>query len=126
MISSALLLCITLAFFGDVIFSSKEEVLSRKGTDIFYEYVHTRHFGFNELRQGNLPLWNPHIFSGMPFQASGTYHHVQYTFEKLIRMLLPEELFLLLHGRFLFHLLLGGVSMFLLARALSLGRSKNH
>ena len=67
LISSALLLCITLAFFGDIIFSSEEEVLSRKGTDTFYEYVHARHFGFNELRQGNLPLWNPHIFSGMPF-----------------------------------------------------------
>ncbi|MDE2825371.1 MAG: YfhO family protein [Gemmatimonadota bacterium] len=68
------------------------------------------------------PLWYPHIFGGMPFQASGTYHHLQYSFEALINTVLPDRLISALHGRFFFHLLLGAVSMFFLARALSLSR----
>lgn len=68
------------------------------------------------------PLWYPHIFGGMPFQASGTYHHLQYSFEALINAALPDRLISALHGRFFFHLLLGAVSMFFLARALSLPR----
>ncbi len=68
------------------------------------------------------PLWYPHIFGGMPFQASGTYHHLQYSFEALINAVLPDRLIDALHGRFFFHLLLGAVSMFFLARALSLSR----
>ncbi|MXY50252.1 MAG: YfhO family protein [Gemmatimonadetes bacterium] len=66
------------------------------------------------------PLWYPHIFGGMPFQASGTYHHLQYSFEALVNAVLPDRLIDALHGRFFFHLLLGAVSMFFLARALSL------
>lgn len=68
------------------------------------------------------PLWYPHIFGGMPFQASGTYHHLQYSFEALVNAVLPDGLIGALHGRFFFHLLLGAVSMFFLARALSLSR----
>ncbi len=68
------------------------------------------------------PLWYPHIFSGMPFQASGSYQSLQYSYETLLLILLPDSLFRGLHGRYLFHLLLGAISMFLLARALSLSR----
>ncbi len=73
-------------------------------------------------RSGETPLWYPHIFGGMPFQASGTYHHLQYSFEALVNAVLPDGLIGALHGRFFFHLLLGAVSMFFLARALSLSR----
>jgi len=75
-----------------------------------------------ESGSGETPLWYPHIFGGMPFQASGTYHHLQYSFEALVNAVLPDGLIGALHGRFFFHLLLGAVSMFLLARALSLSR----
>lgn len=69
------------------------------------------------------PLWYPHIFSGMPFQASGSYQSLQYSYEALLQAIVPNSLFGLLHGRYLFHLLLGAVSMFLLARALALSRA---
>ncbi|MCY3771133.1 MAG: YfhO family protein [Gemmatimonadetes bacterium] len=71
-------------------------------------------------QSGETPLWYPHIFGGMPFQASGTYHHLQYSFEALVNAVLPDVLISALHGRFFFHLLLGAVSMFFLARVLSL------
>lgn len=75
-----------------------------------------------EAAYDETPLWYPHIFGGMPFQASGTYHHLQYSFEALVNAVLPDVLISALHGRFFFHLLLGAVSMFFLARALSLSR----
>ena len=75
-----------------------------------------------EKEYGETPLWYPHIFGGMPFQASGTYHNLQYSFEALINTVLPDGLVSAVHGRFFFHLLLGAVSMYFLARALSLSR----
>ena len=75
-----------------------------------------------EGQSGETPLWYPHIFGGMPFQASGTYHHLQYSFEALVNALLPDGLIRALHGRFFFHLVLGAVSMYFLARTLSLSR----
>ncbi|MDA2930273.1 hypothetical protein MYX84_10045 [Acidobacteria bacterium AH-259-O06] len=71
------LLAATLALFGDVLFSSKQIVLAQLGTDVFLLFSHWRDFGFGQLQQGNLALWNPHIFSGMPhfgdFQSALLY-----------------------------------------------------
>lgn len=65
---SALLLCaLTIVMFSGVIFSSKDIVLSSENTDTYRQFIHWREFGFSELQKGNLALWNPYIFSGMPF-----------------------------------------------------------
>lgn len=66
-IAIGLLGVITLVFFGDLLFAPGETVLSQHGTDVYYEFVYTRAFGFGELRRGNLPLWNPYLFAGTPF-----------------------------------------------------------
>lgn len=84
----------------------------------FDRFVQDFHDQYDEA-----PLWYPHIFGGMPFQASGSYHHLQYSFEALVNAILPKGLIDALHGRYLFHLLLGAVSMFFLGRILSLSRS---
>src|ERR1035437_4656288 len=47
---------LTLGMFGQVLFTPGERVLSG-----------WRQFGFDQLRHGNLALWNPHLFSGAPF-----------------------------------------------------------
>lgn len=64
----ALLVVAILSFFF-LFFAPPGTVLSRAGTDIYQEFLFSRQFGFNELRHGNLPLWNPHLFSGFPFFA---------------------------------------------------------
>lgn len=84
----------------------------------FDRFVQEYHDQYDEA-----PLWYPHIFGGMPFQASGSYHHLQYSFEALVNAVLPDRLIGALHGRYLFHLLLGAVSMYFLGRVLSLSRS---
>ena len=66
----ALLVVISFLMFGDVLFSSGETVLSREGADLSRQFVYWREFGFRQLAQGNLPLWNPHLFSGAPFLGS--------------------------------------------------------
>ncbi len=70
-------LALTLLMFGDVLFAAKDLVLSNAGTDTYGQFLSWRKFGFEELRQGNVPLWNPYIFCGAPyfggFQAALIY-----------------------------------------------------
>ncbi|HEY1600749.1 MAG TPA: 6-pyruvoyl-tetrahydropterin synthase-related protein [Pirellulales bacterium] len=63
------LLLLTLFMFGDVLFSS-DTVLSKNGLDLVQQGIPWREFGFGQLRNGNLPLWNPHVFLGVPFLGS--------------------------------------------------------
>src|ERR1035437_3563551 len=58
---------LTLGMFGQVLFTPGERVLSGWGQDVFLQFIPWRQFGFDQLRHGNLALWNPHLFSGAPF-----------------------------------------------------------
>jgi len=61
-----ILLLAVLVMYGDILFWSEGRILSRPGTDLSSIFVYLRDFGFNQLRQGHLPLWNPGLFSGFP------------------------------------------------------------
>ena len=65
--SVLVLLFLTLIVFSEVLFSSGPSVLSMFGGDLSDQFVYTRYLGFHQLRQGNLPLWNPYLFCGIPF-----------------------------------------------------------
>jgi hypothetical protein len=70
-------LTLTLLMFGDVLFASGDTVLSSVTTDTFGQFLSWRKFGFEELKKGNLALWNPYVFCGAPyfggFQAALLY-----------------------------------------------------
>jgi hypothetical protein len=51
------------------VFASGDETLSHRGTDLSAEFVYWREFGFDQLRAGHIALWNPHVFSGVPFMG---------------------------------------------------------
>ena len=68
LIAPALFALLTLAMFGDVLVTTRR-VLSHNSTDLALQFLPWREFGFNELRHGNLPLWNPHIYGGTPYFA---------------------------------------------------------
>lgn len=55
------------AMFGDVLLGGGDRVLGNGTTDLFLQFVSWREFGFAELFQGNLALWNPHIYAGAPY-----------------------------------------------------------
>jgi len=62
------LLLLTFFLFGDVLFST-DKVISNGKQDLVTMGIPWRTFGFGEVRNGNLPLWNPHVFLGEPFLA---------------------------------------------------------
>ena len=76
-VAVAVLLAATLAMFAHPLFLADDRIISRSGTDTYSLFVYWRDFGFSQMRQGNLPLWNPHLFSGMPclgvFQSALLY-----------------------------------------------------
>jgi hypothetical protein len=67
-IAPAVFAVLTLGMFYDVLFSSKF-VVSSASTDLALQFIPWRDFGFSQLRAGNLPLWNPHVFGGTPYFA---------------------------------------------------------
>lgn len=64
----AVLAFLSLAMFGDLLVNPSK-VLGQKETDVALQFLPWRKFGFDQLRRGNLALWNPHIFGGAPFFA---------------------------------------------------------
>ncbi len=61
------LLLLNLFLFGDVLLNGHGRVLSSSQTDLFLHFTAWRQFGFDQLRQGHLVLWNPHYLCGSPF-----------------------------------------------------------
>src|SRR5947207_611693 len=77
LISLTLLLALTLAMFGDVLFAGGTRVVGFQSGDLYLQFLSWRDFGFRELAKGNLALWNPYIFGGAPYfgamQAASLY-----------------------------------------------------
>jgi len=65
--AAVFLALLTLALFNRFLWPATNQVLSVPGEDLFRQFVWWRQFGFGELRQGHLALWNPHLFCGAPF-----------------------------------------------------------
>jgi hypothetical protein len=57
---------LTMVMFGDVLFSNEGRILSARGLDLSACELSALDFQVQELKQGHLALWNPHIFSGTP------------------------------------------------------------
>lgn len=80
-------LCSLIVFlFFDVLFDAAR-VYSHWRGDTFRYFVHYRQFGFDELARGNLPLWNPHTFAGVPFV--GGFQSAMFYPLNLVYLLLP-------------------------------------
>jgi uncharacterized membrane protein YfhO len=107
-ICTLLLFCITALYFAPVVFSSK----TFASRDMYAFYYPRQLFASECIKNGFLPLWNPHLASGVPFLAnlqSSVFYPVS-----LIYYLLPFEwgfkYFIVLHY------FLAGLWMFLLMR----------
>jgi len=67
LLAAILLALLSFAMFFDVLVLRTDAIASSSRTDMNAQFLHWRHFGFGELRKGNLPFWNPHIYSGAPY-----------------------------------------------------------
>src|SRR5438067_3871386 len=68
MTAPAVFAILTLLLFNDALFDVTK-VLAHKNTDLALQFLPWRKFGFDQLRHGNLALWNPHIYGGAPYFA---------------------------------------------------------
>ncbi|MGB1249240.1 MAG: oligosaccharide flippase family protein [Candidatus Promineifilaceae bacterium] len=88
-------------------------------SDLIIENYVWKRFSIQSLRNGNIPLWNPHIFAGQPFLANGQ-HSMYYPFSWLFFVLPIHTAF----GWFtLSQLWLAGVSGYVFGRILTLRRT---
>jgi hypothetical protein len=62
----AALAALVLAMVYDVL-APGAQVLGAHNTDLATHFLYWRSFGFGELARGNLALWNPHIYGGVPY-----------------------------------------------------------
>lgn len=63
-----LLAVLVLIPFWDLIWLPTDQVIA--GRDIDYMFLQWWRFGLESVRQGELPLWNPYLYSGVPFLAN--------------------------------------------------------
>jgi hypothetical protein len=68
-VAAGVYLVITLAMFGDVLFS-RTTMVSAPGNDQTTYGLALKGYGFGRLAAGQFPFWNPHVFCGTPYAAN--------------------------------------------------------
>ena len=96
-----------LFLYGDLLFSRSNVVVSHLFGDTCGAFAGWRRFGFGELAQGKLPLWDPYVFCGAPF-VGNVQSAMFYPVNAIIYLLLP--LANAINAEVMFHLLLAGYS----------------
>jgi len=66
LLAAALLILLTLLFFWKILLTN----LILSGVDVFLYFYPYKAYMAQALRQGRLPLWNPHLFMGAPLLAN--------------------------------------------------------
>ena len=107
---------LSLAIFGDALFAAADLVITHRQGDISFYFTRFRQFGFDELRNGNFPLWNPYTYSGAPF--IGTVQSAMLYPLNFIFYFLP--LAKAINLSIVFHHALTGILMYAWARGRSL------
>jgi len=120
--AAGLLALAVVGFFWQIIFTPNTWMPAGGGDLAPFLYPNYR-FAAEQLRQGNLPLWNPYLYSGAPFAAdiqSGLFYPVNL----LLFLLVPNFGYGWLEALAMFHFWLAGVTMYILLRCQSGVRSQ--
>ena len=112
-----LLLGLVTLFFSPLLFSSK--IFAYR--DFHHYFYPTRLFAASCIRNGQIPLWNPYLYSGIPFLAN-LQSHIFYP-PAVIYYLLPFDFGLKLF--IVFHFALAGSFMYLLMREFRLSKTSS-
>jgi hypothetical protein len=107
------LVALVLLLFGEVLIASPGLVASHPEGDASRNFLSYRSFGFGELARGNLPLWNPRVFSGAPFLPA--FQTALLYPPNVLYLLLPTERAIDLD--FTLHVFLAGLFTFAWVRA---------
>ncbi|MGH2521955.1 MAG: hypothetical protein ACRDH2_05570, partial [Anaerolineales bacterium] len=115
LLALAFLALLTLAFFWPVTLG--QGWIPRGGGDLVSFLWPTYSYAAQSLRAGHVPLWNPTLYSGMPFAAdnqSGLF----YPINLLTFLLVPSLPYAAMEWLVIFHVWLAGASMYGLMRVL--------
>ncbi len=118
--AAAVLFLATLGFFWRILFTP-DAWKPAGGGDLVSFLFPVYRFAAANLTSGNLPLWNPHLYSGAPFLAdmqTGLF----YPLNQLLFLLLPDFPYEALEGMAVLHVFLAGLFMYLCLRYLEPGR----
>ncbi len=117
--ATGLLALATVGFFWQVLLTNNAWMPAGGGDLAPFLYPNYR-FAAEHLRQGIIPLWNPHLYSGTPFAAdiqTGLFYPINW----LVFLLVPNLTFEWLEYLAIFHFWLAGSTMYVCLRLL-LGR----
>jgi membrane protein YfhO len=117
-VSIGLLFGLVAIYFAPVLAKGNEVVLSSPGTDTWSQFFYWRQFGFASLARGEIPLWNPYVFSGTPFIA-GSQTAMFYPFNLLY---LFFETPFAINLSIALHCFLGSLFTFFYARYMAISR----
>ncbi len=115
-IAAVLLALVTVGFFWQILLTDQAWMPAGGGDLAPFLYPNYR-YAAEQLRQGHLPLWNPHLYSGAPFAAdiqSGLF----YPINLVIFLLVPRLTYEWLEYLAVFHFWLAGMNMYLCLRLL--------
>ncbi len=114
--ATGLLALATVGFFWQVLLTPNTWMPAGGGDLAPFLYPNYR-FAAENLRQGIIPLWNPHLYSGTPFAAdiqSGLF----YPINLIVFLLVPTLTYQWLEYLAIFHFWLAGATMYLCLRLL--------
>ncbi len=114
--AAGLLALATVGFFWQILLTPSTW-MPAGGGDLAPFLYPNYHFAAQYLRQGIIPLWNPHLYSGAPFAAdiqSGLF----YPINLLVFLFVPQLTYEWLEYLAIFHFWLAGTTMYLCLRLL--------
>ncbi len=120
--ATGLLALVTVGFFWRILFT--EAWMPAGGGDLAPFLYPNYHFAAEHLRQGTIPLWNPHLYSGTPF-AADIQTGLFYPINLLVFLLVPALTYEWLEYLAIFHFWLAGATMYVCLRRLILDGDQN-
>jgi len=106
---------LVILFFAQVLFTDRSFVVR----DYYRYFYPTRHYAWESIRDGIVPLWNPYLYCGIPFLAD--LQSCIFYPPSIILYLLPFHYGLKFFC--VFHFFLAGLFMYLLLRDFKMRRS---
>ncbi|MBN1813794.1 MAG: YfhO family protein [Anaerolineae bacterium] len=119
LLSLALLALIVVAFFWPLVFAGYW--IPHGGGDLVSFLWPMYRFSARSLWAGEVPLWNPHLYSGAPYVADNQ-SGVFYPINLLAFAMFGEPSYEVMEGLVVFHIWLAGATTFALLRGMGLRR----
>ena len=104
---------LTILFFWPIFFAGYW--LPHGGGDLVSFLWPQYSFAGEAIRSGSIPLWNPHLYAGMPFLADNQ-SGVLYPINLLAFLIFPHLSYQVMEGLTIFHIWLAGAAMYVALR----------